>query len=58
MDAVTPTMPLVTPYKMGKFYLSHRYLITHAISLFFNVQYGFVYIHFLEFAWFDVDDLL
>ena len=58
MVAVTPTLPLLTPYKMGKFNLSHRYLITHVISLFFNVQYGFVYIHFLEFAWFDVDDML
>ncbi|KAL9342305.1 hypothetical protein Peur_065630 [Populus x canadensis] len=27
MDAVTPTMPLVTPYKMGKFYLSHRIVL-------------------------------
>ena len=58
MVAVTPTLPLLTPYKMGKFNLSHRYLITHVISLFFNVQYGFVYTHFLEFAWFDVDDTL
>ncbi|KAH8490093.1 hypothetical protein H0E87_022569 [Populus deltoides] len=27
MDAVTPTMPLFTPYKMGKFNLSHRIVL-------------------------------
>ncbi|KAG6751042.1 hypothetical protein POTOM_045559 [Populus tomentosa] len=27
MDAVTPTMPLLTPYKMGRFNLSHRIVL-------------------------------